>query len=549
MMKRLSRSNVFQRWWKGSLSLALGLAASGASAGEIQWHAASDAKPETAPTAVAAPGRVIASTAPAPVVTMLAPVPLPASSATSPAAPDPFKRVSYADGGNSDTRVIFRAQMSDAPRMLPVGDPTGPEDPPTKKKPDVLPPSHVVSSPVGNSLDCSPGCCLSPPAACNADGCGRFCIDDCCGPPNHSFWASAEYLAWWVKGQTLPVLVTAGNPADALPGALGQPGTTVLYGGGRVADDVRSGARFRAGWWFDDEHTIGIDASFFFLNQETRNFTASSFGAPALFRPFQNVGFTFVQGVGFVPSSPFENAEKVAFPSQLVGAVNVHQTSQLWGYEANLRTNLCNGCSNGHSWTVDAYGGFRSIVLDESLQINESLASLVPDHPGSIAVADQFKTKNDFYGGQLGLNSEYRRGRWFLDLNTRVALGDVHQVVEINGATLTSDPTGVSLSRGGLLAQGSNIGSYSRDRFAVVPEVGLNVGYQVTECLRVFVGYNALYISSVVRPADQIDRRVNPTQIPGGGGTLVGPANPAFTSFHGTDFYAQGLNFGLEFRW
>jgi hypothetical protein len=52
------------------------------------------------------------------------------------------------------------------------------------------------------------------------------------------------------------------------------------------------------------------------------------------------------------------------------------------------------------------------------------------------------------------------------------------------------------------------------------------------------VGYTFLYISSVVRPSDQIDRSVN-----------IAPPNtrPAF-SFHATDFWTQGVNLGLEIR-
>jgi hypothetical protein len=385
--------------------------------------------------------------------------------------------------------------------------------------------------------------------ACNADGCGHFGCDECCGVPNYHYWASAEYLLWWIKGQTPPPLVTAGNPANDVPGALGQGGTFVLFGGKRQDDDPQSGARFRAGWWFDDQHTIGIDGSFFFLSQDTKNFTAGSFGTPALFRPFQNAGFTFIPGTGFVQGAPFEDAEAVAFPGALAGTVAVRQTTRLWGYDANLRTNLCNGCCQGLGWSLDGYAGFRSLTLDESLQVTENLASLLPSTPGSIAVFDKFKTENTFYGGQIGLQGELRWNRWFLDVDTKLGLGDVHQVVDIAGSTTTSDATGIHTSPGGLLAQGTNIGTYSRDRFAVLPELGVNFGYQVTDCLRLFVGYNILYVSTVVRPADQIDRTVNTTQIPRFGGSgLTGPANPAFL-FRGTDFYAQGVNFGLEFRW
>ena len=95
----------------------------------------------------------------------------------------------------------------------------------------------------------------------------------------------------------------------------------------------------------------------------------------------------------------------------------------------------------------------------------------------------------------------------------------------------------------------SNIGRYNWDVFAVVLEFPINVGYQVTKQLRVFVGYTFLYASKVLRPGDQIDRVVNTTQIPPplAAGTLIGPARPAF-HFKDTDFWAQGINFGLEFR-
>jgi len=45
------------------------------------------------------------------------------------------------------------------------------------------------------------------------------------------FWVSGEYLLWWIKDSHYPVLLTGGAPTDALPGALGMPGTRVLFGG------------------------------------------------------------------------------------------------------------------------------------------------------------------------------------------------------------------------------------------------------------------------------------------------------------------------------
>ena len=105
-----------------------------------------------------------------------------------------------------------------------------------------------------------------------------------------------------------------------------------------------------------------------------------------------------------------------------------------------------------------------------------------------------------------------------------------------NGAT-------TFVGNGGLLTA-DRVGSYRQNRFAVSPEVGLNLGYNITEHMRAFVGYDYLYLSSVARAGDQVNLNVNPNRFLGGGG----PANSPFV-FHSTDYWAQGVNFGLEFRW
>jgi hypothetical protein len=66
--------------------------------------------------------------------------------------------------------------------------------------------------------------------------------------------------------------------------------------------------------------------------------------------------------------------------------------------------------------------------------------------------------------------------------------------------------------------------------------------------VRLTFGYQFLYWSRVARPGEQIDRVINPTQIPVfGGNQLLGPARPE-PLFTTTDFWAQGLNLGLEVR-
>jgi len=112
-------------------------------------------------------------------------------------------------------------------------------------------------------------------------------------------------------------------------------------------------------------------------------------------------------------------------------------------------------------------------------------------------------------------------------------------VLKPNGST--------TVFKGGLLALRSNIGSHERDEFAFVPELGVNIGLQLTRRLKARVGYSFLWVNTVARAGEQIDPVVNVTQFPilSGNAPLIGPARPAL-KFAETDFWAHGLNVGLE---
>src|SRR5262249_28118375 len=186
--------------------------------------------------------------------------------------------------------------------------------------------------------------------------------------------------------------------------------------------------------------------------------------------------------------------------------------------------NLCCGCN----YRLDALAGFRYLDLNEGLGIAENLTVLptVPVLGGTnFVVADRFDTRNQFYGGQVGVRGEVSSGPLFATAAAKVALGDNHQSVDIAGFTRIASPrTGVTTQPGGLLALPSNSGHFTRDRFAVVPEGSLGVGVQATERVRVSLSYSFLYWRSVARPGDQIDRGVNPSALPinGGAGRSTG---------------------------
>jgi hypothetical protein len=87
-------------------------------------------------------------------------------------------------------------------------------------------------------------------------------------------------------------------------------------------------------------------------------------------------------------------------------------------------------------------------------------------------------------------------------------------------------------------------------RRTVVPEIGVNLGYDITPRLRAYAGYNLIYWSTVVRPGEQIDRVIDVTQVPNSrtGLPSTGQLRPAVL-FKDTGFWVQGMTVGLEYRW
>ena len=343
-------------------------------------------------------------------------------------------------------------------------------------------------------------------------------------------WASGEYLLWWTKNGRVPSLVTAGGN-----GVLGSPGARVLLDSLDFDNDVRQGARFALGYYFAKNPLIGVEANYFFLAERQSSVSFSSDGDPVLAQPFINA----------VSRAP--DANLVAAPGIAVGKAAIETRVGLWGVEANLRAGLV----SFDRFRLAVLGGFRFLRLEDEVQSGEQF-QVAPSVPGfggsSVALQDEFRTVNDFYGGQVGAEAGAQFGPLMIDFRCKMALGQMQQTADVNGATDVLNPDGsMTFFRGGLYALRSNIGRRQRDELAFVPEVGLNVGVQLTRHLKLFVGYSFLWISTVARAGEQIDPVINVSQFPirSGDGPLVGRARPA-PKFHGTDFWAQGLNFGME---
>jgi hypothetical protein len=365
-------------------------------------------------------------------------------------------------------------------------------------------------------------------------------------PLHHHFFVKAEYLLWAVRPYHIPALVTTADPPNPPNiGIIGATGTHELFGDSNIDGGLRSGLRLTAGCWCDMWMEEGIEASGFFLGQKNASFSTNSNQNAVIARPF------------FDLNNNREFVELVSFPGLQTGSITVNAPSRFFGVEGDYRTKICCGCD----YRADLLVGFRYLNLDEDLNITENIqfgnsALLAPPfnpvdlrNQNGIAT-DDFHTKNQFYGGQVGISGEKQWGKWSVDGRFKLALGATEQDVTITGSQRFS-PNSALNAAGGLLALPSNSGSFSKTRFTVVPEIDLNVGYQVTDHIRAFVGYNFLWWSSVLRPGDQIDRVLDITQIPNfatNGAAPTGAGRPA-VPFKETSFWAQGLNVGIEFRY
>jgi hypothetical protein len=363
---------------------------------------------------------------------------------------------------------------------------------------------------------------FGPPASfehvtsdCEGGPCEVPCRDDCI--EFYDFWARGDYLLWWKKGADLPPLVSTGPLSGT---------NSILFGGDDVGSDVESGGRVELGVWFDACHERGIGGRFFALGDETTEFNSAG---------LTNVARPFIDATPGSPALGMENALLVSAPGGPVGNVLVRMTSDVFGGDIYYQRALCrDACSR-----VDFLVGYQMSQIDENLTIAQQIAD------GGVTVngTDVFDTRNEFHGAEVGLLASRCDCRWTLEVLAKVGVGNMDQTVTISGMETRQPP--LVTSNGSLLALPTNIGRYNRDEFAAVPELGVNVSYELSNCLDFTFGYSIIYWSDVLRPGDQIDRTINGTQT--SGGMLMGAARPQFAFVDG-DYWVQGINLGFTLR-
>jgi hypothetical protein len=197
-------------------------------------------------------------------------------------------------------------------------------------------------------------------------------------------------------------------------------------------------------------------------------------------------------------------------------------------------------------------------MANEGLRVEQtSVRFPLPDgSPQTLAAsADQIDAHNRFHGGQLGLHADVTRGPLCLQLVGKVALGRTVEVAKVSGQTAIytgGDPLPlIQTFNAGVLGLPSNSGRVSKSAFAVLPEAQLKVGCKLGDNAHFYVGYNFVYLSDAIRPGDQVDRTLNPGQIPilpQPPAATLAPDRPQLAPVR-SDFWVQGLLFGMDYRY
>jgi hypothetical protein len=312
---------------------------------------------------------------------------------------------------------------------------------------------------------------------------------------------------------------------------LGLATTDILFGGDSVHDEFRPGGRLTIGWNWQQGCPGGFEGYYFGLDGYSERFAAVDVdGEGILARPIVN------------DATGDPDSVLVAYPGLLDGAIEIALDMQFSGAGILLRHTVCGDCCQ----RTDFLLGYRHALLSDHLQIRDTLLSLDPASGFAagdlVSRFDSFQAINHFHGAEFGLESRLLRGDFVLVSLAKAAIGASQKTLTIDGRTLIDDGAAITEFAGGVLALPSNMGRYSQQDFGAMGEVGLSVEWQPWSTMKLTLGYSWLYWSDVLRAPEQIDTRIDQSQLAPAAGVGSRPA----VSLHDTSFWAHGLTGGIR---
>jgi len=379
---------------------------------------------------------------------------------------------------------------------------------------------------------------------CAGDKCGFACAPEAkqafraSGGPD-CFYFDLEWMLMYFRAMPIAAPMISAGPigSAARPGV--DDGARVLFGQQNVDFGPMNTLKLTMGLW-DSDRICGIEASAFLTEQraEVNQFFGPIDGRTVLARPVTNV-------LNGVPESIL-----ISSPPGFGGSAGTYTASRAGGAELNFLRNWC----YYDRIKFNTLFGVRWMALNEQLRVdsNSVLTDVDPADPPIRDISDSFTTRNNFYGLNFGFRSEFRKGRWFTDMTAKVALGFTHEKLNQSGFTRFVDQGIETVIPYGAYVLEPNSGRFSEKDLSALPEFNIKFGYQWSQRISTYIGYDIMYLSNVVRPGDQVNPNINPTLLPISNvynpQFPFGPPEPALL-FKTTDFTMQGLTLGLSIRY
>ena len=157
--------------------------------------------------------------------------------------------------------------------------------------------------------------------------------------------------------------------------------------------------------------------------------------------------------------------------------------------------------------------------------------------------SDSIRCRNDFYGGQVGLVTESIFGQFYLQARVKLAAGAMRQTVDI--VSYTYSPT---VNLGGTIFNTGDVGTKTRNQVSFIPELNLKMGWQFCHWCRAYVGYDGMFVTNVVRPANQL-APASTVQVNVANTSNQANINQNSFRFSDSNLTINGISFGVELRW
>ena len=200
---------------------------------------------------------------------------------------------------------------------------------------------------------------------------------------------------------------------------------------------------------------------------------------------------------------------------------------------------------------IDLVAGYRHYRLEDSMWHNILIESSQPIDtlPAGLQLEneDLFYGENEFHGGELGCVVEFGSNRWVLEMFAKMALGNNHQSMSIDGYNELELPEGYVFTQNNQSSINASLAeNYSRNRFSIIPRFGLDLCYQLSPRWSLSVGYEFIYWPNVVRGSEQSDFE-NFMNSYAEGSNLTSIQRSEY-SFQTSSYWMQSLNLDVGFR-